>query len=147
TLLKHEQIDLIALTGDFLDKKRSIPKLVPYLRILNRLQPTYGIYAVLGNHDYVLKDKDLAHLIEVLEHHNCCVLQNENESFNINHQTINVIGIDDYSTQRSNLSAAYKHVQNGTNIVITHDPTVVLEMKDYPFEYLMAGHFHGGQIC
>ena len=35
--LKDEPIDLIALTGDFLDRKRTIPKLVPYLKILNQL--------------------------------------------------------------------------------------------------------------
>src|SRR5690625_2809344 len=29
--LKTENIDLIALTGDFLDRKRTIPKLIPYL--------------------------------------------------------------------------------------------------------------------
>lgn len=147
SILKYERIDLIALTGDFLDRKRSIPKLIPYLRVLRTLQPTYGTYAVLGNHDYVLKDKDLTYLIEVLENHHCRVLQNESESFHIDGQTINIIGIDDYSTQRSDLSAGFKHVQDGTNIVLTHDPTVVLDMKDYTFDYLMAGHFHGGQIC
>jgi uncharacterized protein len=52
-LLKNEKIDLIAMTGDFLDRKRSIPKLVPYLKALNNLTPTHGIYAVFGNHDYV----------------------------------------------------------------------------------------------
>ena len=53
--LKDEPIDLIALTGDYLDRKRTIPKLVPYLIVLNQLQAKHGIYAVLGNHDYVLR--------------------------------------------------------------------------------------------
>ena len=44
--LKDEPIDLIAITGDFLDRKRSIPKLVPYLKVLNQLQAKHGIYAV-----------------------------------------------------------------------------------------------------
>ena len=65
--LKDEPIDLIALTGDFLDRKRTIPKLVPYLKVLNQLHAKYGIYAVLGNHDYVLRDKNLQTLIETLE--------------------------------------------------------------------------------
>jgi uncharacterized protein len=30
--------------------------------------------------------------------------------------------------------------------VLTHDPNIVLHMEDYPFDYLLAGHFHGGQI-
>lgn len=32
------------------------------------------------------------------------------------------------------------------NIVLTHDPNIVLEMQNYKFDYLMAGHFHGGQF-
>jgi predicted MPP superfamily phosphohydrolase len=31
-------------------------------------------------------------------------------------------------------------------LVLTHDPNVVLEMNAYHFDYLLAGHFHGGQI-
>lgn len=42
TNLKDRPIDLIALTGDFLDRKRSIPKLVPYLEALNKLNPVMG---------------------------------------------------------------------------------------------------------
>ena len=71
--VKDEKIDLIAVTGDFLDRKRSISKLVPYLAIFNKISPT--------------------------------------------------------------------------NLVLTHDPNLVLHMKDYHFGYLLSGHFHGGQIC
>src|SRR5699024_12289268 len=35
----------------------------------------------------------------------------------------------------------------GMNIDITHDPRSVREMEDYRVDYLMAAHFHGGQIC
>lgn len=145
--LANKQVDVIALTGDFLDRKRSIPKLIPYLQVLNRIRPTYGIYAVLGNHDYVLKAHDLKRLKNILSHYNCHVLQNDSDVISAKGKTINIIGIDDYSTNRSNISQAYEQIEDGINIVLTHDPTVVLEMEDYPFDYLMAGHFHGGQIC
>ena len=39
----------------------------------------YGIYAVLGNHDYVLRNRNLQKLIDTLESYNCKVLQNEND--------------------------------------------------------------------
>src|SRR5690625_3519353 len=78
--IRKESFDLIALTGDFLDRRRSIPKLANYLKILNKYQPRYGIYAVLGNHDYVLKGKHLQNLIDVLTEHNCHVLQNEHRT-------------------------------------------------------------------
>ncbi len=145
--LKDEPIDLIALTGDFLDRKRTIPKLVPYLKILNKLNAKYGIYAVLGNHDYVLQDKNLQTLIETLEQNNCNVLQNENKIILVQGKPVNIIGVDDFSTKRSNLESSYDGVVEGINLVLTHDPNIVLHMKKYHFDYLLAGHFHGGQIC
>ena len=145
--LKDEPIDLIALTGDFLDRKRTIPKLVPYLKILNKLNTNYGIYAVLGNHDYVLRDQNLQTLIETLEQNNCTVLQNENKMILVQGKSVNIIGVDDFSTKRSNLESSYDGVVEGINLVLTHDPNIVLHMKKYHFDYLLAGHFHGGQIC
>ncbi|WP_208591022.1 metallophosphoesterase [Gracilibacillus suaedae] len=145
--LKNEAIDLIALTGDFLDRKRTIPKLIPYLKVFNKLNPKYGIYTVLGNHDYVLKGVHLQSLIDTLNEYNCQVMQNSSETIYIENQPVNIIGIDDYSTNRSDLLSSYHSIKKGTNLVLTHDPNVVLDMKKYHFDYLLAGHFHGGQIC
>lgn len=145
--LKDESIDIIALTGDFLDRKRTIPKLVPYLKILNQLNAKHGIFAVLGNHDYVLRDHNLRALIKILEHYNCKVLRNENERIIFQGEPVNIIGIDDFSTKRSNLEVSFKGIKQGTNLVLTHDPNIVLHMEQYHFDYLLAGHFHGGQIC
>ncbi|MDX8046161.1 metallophosphoesterase [Gracilibacillus sp. S3-1-1] len=145
--LSNEKIDLIALTGDFLDRKRTIPKLIPYLQVLDKLNPTYGIYAVLGNHDYVLKGKDLQTLVNTLTTYNCHVLQNNHETIYVDKHPVNIIGVDDFSTNRSDLTQSFSNLHHGTNLVLTHDPNIVLEMKQFDFDYLLAGHFHGGQIC
>lgn len=145
--LKDERPDIIALTGDFLDRKRTIPKLVPYLKMLQKMQPKHGIYAVFGNHDYVLKDTDFWKLKNLLIQFDCHVLQNTSKTIRVHGQSVNIIGVDDYSTSRSDLASSYKNIEQGVNLVLTHDPTVVLEMENYPFDYLLAGHFHGGQIC
>lgn len=145
--LKNEPIELIALTGDFLDRKWTIPKLVPYLEALNKLNSKYGIYAVLGNHDYVLQKKNLRKLEDILAKHHCTVLHNENIAIDVHGKRVNIIGIDDFSTGRSDLAASYSRVKSGATLVLTHDPNIVLHMKNYHFDYLLAGHFHGGQIC
>jgi len=143
--LKEKEIDLIALTGDYLDRERSISKLIPYLDVLHQLKPKYGIYTVFGNHDYVLKDK-IKTLQETIENTGAIVLRNENRVIDINGQKLNMIGIDDFSTKRSNIEKAYRGVTSGINLVLTHDPNIVLHMEDYHFDYLLSGHFHGGQI-
>lgn len=144
--LAGEKIDLIALTGDFLDKKRSIPKLIPYLKVFNRLNPRYGIYAVFGNHDYKLNQKDFELLKNTLEHHGCKTLQNENETIIVEDKLVHIIGIDDLHSKRSNLQTSYSGIEDGYHLVLTHDPNIVLNMKDWYYDYLLSGHFHGGQI-
>ncbi|MFD2445535.1 metallophosphoesterase [Bacillus sp. CGMCC 1.16607] len=144
--ISNQQVDLIALTGDFLDRKRSIPKLEGYLQVLEKINPKYGMYAVFGNHDYVLKGKNFESLKRTLEENGCKTMQNEHVTVKVGEDNLNIIGIDDYSTKRSNIKMAYQGLPSGYNLVLTHDPNVVLRMKNVPFDYLLSGHFHGGQI-
>jgi predicted MPP superfamily phosphohydrolase len=143
---KDERIDMIALTGDFLDRKRSIPKLIPYLEVFAKLNPKHGTYAIFGNHDYVLKGQKFVDLKQVLEDYGVKTMQNNNDSIQIDDTLINIIGIDDFSTRRSNLEQSYAGLSEGYNLVLTHDPNIVLHMGAHHFDYLMSGHFHGGQI-
>lgn len=145
-LISAESIDLIALTGDFLDRKRSIPKLSAYLEVLRKTNPTYGTYAVFGNHDYVLKEEDFETLKKMLQHYGIKTLQNEHVTIQLEEECLNIIGIDDYTTNRSYVQKAFHGVEEGMRLVLTHDPSVILEMENIPFDYLLSGHFHGGQI-
>lgn len=145
--VKTENIDLIALTGDFLDRKRTIPKLKQYLEVLELLNPTYGTYAVFGNHDYVLSKEPFGRLTRLLEEHGCKTLRNETVTIQTKQGPLNIIGIDDFSTRRSDIEESYDDVNDGYNLVLTHDPNIVMHMENYHFDYLLSGHFHGGQIC
>lgn len=144
---KKTPLDLIIITGDFMDRKRSIPKILPYLEVLKKLNPACGIFAVFGNHDYVLKGENFNKLKKTLEENGCKTLQNEHRTLAVKGKIVNIIGIDDYSTNRSDLEKSFQGLSDGFNLVITHDPNIVLEMKGFQFDYLLSGHFHGGQIC
>ncbi|MBO8171316.1 MAG: metallophosphoesterase [Bacillaceae bacterium] len=143
--LKDEKIDLIALTGDYLDKPRNIPKLEKYLDVLQKLPVRYGMYAVFGNHDYLLPDKEFQRLKQTLAAKGCKVMQNEHHHIQIGSCRLNVIGIDDFCTRRSKPEQAFEGIEDGINLILTHDPNLVLHL-DRHFDYLLSGHFHGGQI-
>nr|WP_309863805.1 metallophosphoesterase [Desmospora profundinema] len=143
--VKDEPIDLIALTGDYLDTKRMSGRFLQYMDALQSLKPRYGMYAVFGNHDYVIADY-LPTLQKEMERRGCIVLKNEHHTLDIGGQKLNIIGIDDAYTGRSDADRAYHGVTEGINLVLTHDPHIVLDM-DHHFDYLLSGHFHGGQIC
>ena len=144
--LKEKQIDLIALTGDYLDKAKNIDKFLEYLHMLHKLHAKHGIYVVFGNHDYLLKNR-IHFFRQKIEETGAIVLVNENTSIMINNEKINVIGIDDSYSNHHDISKAFKNVpEDGINLVLSHDPHIVLEMEGYRFDYLLSGHFHGGQI-
>ncbi|RKD25503.1 metallophosphoesterase [Ammoniphilus oxalaticus] len=145
--LEHEDIDLIALTGDYLDRARSIPKFLNYIDKLKEIPTQHGIYVVFGNHDYVLKAKDFFRLTEELERRGCHLLFNEHIQIEHMGKKINIIGIDDNHSGRSRVEKSFTGVCcQGLNLVLTHDPNIVLKMREYHYHYLLSGHFHGGQI-
>lgn len=146
--LKNEEFDLIALTGDFLDRPKSIPKLVSYLKVLEELNPRYGMYAVFGNHDYKLSKKYFGQLKETLKMFNVETMQNENKVIDVNGNLIQLIGIDDHHSKKHDMFRSYTGITDKAfKFVLTHDPNIVVHMKNYHFDYLISGHFHGGQIC
>lgn len=139
--------DLIAITGDLLDRHKNIPKAIAYVETVMKLTPKHGTFVVFGNHDYVLSPPKLAQLKTELERIGCRVLINEHITVNHHGQPVHIIGIDDFATRRSKLARSFKQVPDeGARLVLTHDPNIVLHMKDYPYDYLLSGHFHGGQI-
>jgi len=143
--LKEKNIDLIALTGDYLERVKNIDKFLNYIEALKKLQPKYGIYAVFGNHDYLLRKK-LFLLQDALEAAGVIILRNENRTIDLDNNKLNIIGIDDFKTKRSDPKKSYEGINDGLNIVLTHDPNIVLHMQNYHYDYLLSGHFHGGQI-
>lgn len=146
--LKDVEFDMIALTGDFLDRKRTLKKLPDYLEVFQKLNPSFGVYAVFGNHDYVLKGSNFKKLERMLNDYGCKTMRNEHTQIVVsNGQKINIIGIDDYGTGHSDLHEAYQGLKDADyNLVLTHDPNIVLDMDETHFDYLLSGHFHNGQI-
>lgn len=146
-LVKDMDVDLIALTGDQIERKKNIQPFMEYIRVLKKLDAPLGIYVIFGNHDYVMRKENQKLFRVTLEKHGCVVLQNENRSVPFAGSYINIIGIDDFSTRRSNVAKSYQGIrEDGINLVLTHDPNIVLHMKDHVYHYFLSGHFHGGQI-
>ncbi|MFD2088935.1 MULTISPECIES: metallophosphoesterase [Brevibacillus] len=141
------QVDLIAITGDLLDRQKNIPKAVSFVQTVQQLNPALGTFVVFGNHDYVLSPQKLAQLKSELERIGCRVLINQNETVYHKGQPLHIIGVDDFSTRHSHLTKSFSGVpETGARLVLTHDPNIVLHMKEYAYDYLLSGHFHGGQI-
>lgn len=141
--------DIILLLGDYLNTPTILSDVVSAEDIadsLGTLQAPYGVYAVLGNHDWV---NDGQGMWDALEENGIDVLENEATHILVDphaNRGFWVAGAADESTRRPDLKKVFTAVTNDDPLIlIMHDPGTLLQGADRA-AVSFAGHMHGGQI-
>src|SRR5262249_45001401 len=148
-----EKPDLIALTGDFIDRgPRYVEKAAkPFCH----LRAPLGVYAVLGNHDFavhnargVRRHPELHRAVaDALGAEGVRVLRNESVRHDRTGGGLIVAGIDDLWGRESNPDAALGGNCPGTpRVVLAHNPQSVELFGEHRFDLVLSGHTHGGQV-
>ena len=145
--INYYQPDIILLAGDFINYHE---KEIQFLDPLKNLTAKYGVYAVLGNHDYGYgyRNRELANKVEAkLENMNINVLRNENVLIEINKTQFYIIGLDSILAGECNLTQAIIDVKEGVpKILLCHNPDVIFINGTETFDLILSGHTHGGAI-
>lgn len=135
--------DLICLTGDFVDDRKNLPFLVPYLMELCRGKRAY---AVLGNHDYDER-ADPERLKLELRRAGVRVLMNEAVVERFRGEWVAVAGVDDPHTGRADVAAALGgEAKSHFTLLLAHSPDVLLDPAAAGAGLVLCGHTHGGQV-
>ena len=139
--------DLVAITGDLVTRRGGKRTLT---RALRRLEAPLGVYAVLGNHDVddardpFTRPTDLSDLHAV----GAVLLRDEARTLAVRGVRVQVVGVDP-QTYRAGRSrpAARVDPEADVRILLSHYPDIVRRLPAGAFHIVLAGHFHGGQIC
>lgn len=150
-LINLENPDIIFLLGDYLS---DFYHYYPFLENLKSLKSKNGIFAVLGNHDYGLirpsmknKPERAVKIIEVLKKSNIKILTDKIEVIKIKNQFFSIVGVDDYWSDNFNLKILDKTSSEFPSILLSHNPDVVLDLKNNHFtDLIISGHTHGYSI-
>ncbi len=134
--------DLICLTGDFVDEKKDLQLIVPYLMELCRGKRSY---AVLGNHDYG-EGADPEGLKRELGRVGVRLLVNEAVEERFKGARIRIAGVDDPHTGRANAAAALGAGKAAFTLLLAHSPDVLLDPASSGADLVLCGHTHGGQV-
>lgn len=141
-----EEPDLIVLPGDFIgarhDRQSRNAAPAEIAELLRPLRAKYGVYAVLGNHDHW---HDGAAVASALKKVGIKVLENETAKLEIKGCTVNLIGLPDRMTRNHTLRLDHLPPVDQPAIVLSHSPDYFEELK-LPYELMVSGHYHGGQI-
>ena len=150
--LSHKP-DLIALTGDFVHK--GYRHVEDVARELRALRAPLGVYAVLGNHDFSVRNalgwrrhKGLHQAIaDALESNGIRVLRNESVIVRQGGVPLQVAGIDDlWSGECDPLQALSGLCPNSPRLVLAHNPLTVEQLAGERCDLMLSGHTHGGQV-
>lgn len=138
--------DMVLLPGDFLCSPMPLGHYVKPREIAERLgamTAKYGVYAVLGNHEWY---KDGPGMWAALEHNNIRVLENNAVKITRDGQDIWIAGLADDTTRVPDLKAAFAKVTGpGPVVMMCHDPGTFWDIDDRAV-VTICGHTHGGQV-
>jgi uncharacterized protein len=140
--------DLIVLLGDFVSQKTGMHSelKMPSETIaanLKGFQAKYGVYAIIGNHDWWFDEKKMR---AELEGAGIKVLDNEVVPIQVGDETINLWGIEDNWKNREVPKTVFDQIPVKKNILaISHNPDSLLKAPG-EISLMLAGHTHGGQV-
>jgi len=139
--------DLVVLSGDVIDRADTLGVLDTFLGLLGAVPKV----AVLGNWEY-WSGLDLDALRDLYEtRHGVKLLINQAAEYRFGERTLRVIGLDDFTAGRPDLSLLKSAAGGGTSVIIQHSPgwfeTPAVRAISSQFSLCLSGHTHGGQIA
>lgn len=162
-LINAEKPDLVFFTGDLVNNVAT--EIIPYKSIFANIKAKYGVFSVLGNHDYGdyvawpnLEDKR-NNLNQLATHHGDMgwqLLMNEHRVIPIQGHHVAVLGVENFSAhprfpKYGSLGQASAGCPEDVSlkILLTHDPShwhheVTKNFTD--IDLTLSGHTHGFQF-
>ncbi|MGJ8671784.1 metallophosphoesterase [Rubritalea sp.] len=143
TAVNAENVDLIALTGDYVTDESEV--LYPLLDYFKQLKAQHGIFATLGNHDGWSAPRTFYK--RRFENAGIPFLINQNTKLEIGNSSLVIAGTDyvwdGYPDAQQTLKGIHK---DATVLALVHEPDYFDDMRAVRrIDLQLSGHTHGGQ--
>lgn len=154
--------DVILFTGDLVNY--STREVVGFEDVLAQLKAKYGVFAILGNHDYgnyvtwptkEAKQDNMKQLYDFFDNVGWKLLNNENVIIKKGDAEIALIGVENWGAnprfpKYGDIDKAIVGCENAdVKILMTHDPShweKVIIPGNYDIDLSLSGHTHGFQF-
>lgn len=150
-MIREAKPDIIAITGDLVDARETdIDVALNFAREAVKIAPCY--YAT-GNHES--RVQGFAELEQGLKEAGVVVLRNETAVLEKNGQTIQIIGLDDYTffdgttgieCVNNMLQTLSRIKGKDFSVLLSHRPEFIESIAMLDIDVILSGHTHGGQI-
>ena len=149
-------VDLVVVTGDLITGGYRYAHRVA--TILSHLKAKHGVICTLGNHDYSIYGKNRSaegsrradYLAKCLRARGLRVLRNQTEYVPNGNggKPLAIVGLDDEWSGHIDPAKGFAGVDASLPIIcLNHNPANVLQLMEYPWQWMLAGHTHGRQVA
>lgn len=139
--------DLIVLTGDVAD---DLDELEKALALLDRFRPRLGVYACIGNHEYL---HDIALTRPIYDESPVPLLLGTGTTLTVGRARLYLAGADDPNREgdlRAFLDESVARCAEGAEgdfkLLLCHRPEGFVPAAKHGFDLTLSGHTHGGQL-
>jgi len=135
--------DVVALTGDFVNRRRDIVRSVEYHA---QLRGRLGTLAVLGNHDYWTRPR---RIIDEMEARGIRWLGGgDRRSLKRGGRRLVFVGTDaPWNKERPNFERLIRRSTGDAVVLLSHTPDNAPAAAREGASLVLSGHNHGGQMC
>ena len=152
-MLKEAEPDMIAITGDLIDCRRTDMEVA--LQFTGAAMEIAPCYYVTGNHEARIAEYD--ELKERLTEQGVIVLEDARINLEQSGETIVLMGVndpgfptdslgDDSGTVMTRKLQALSQDDDGFTILLSHRPELFASYVDSSIDLVLSGHAHGGQF-
>jgi predicted MPP superfamily phosphohydrolase len=138
--------DLIAVPGDFVNS--ALEEAYPFAESFSRLEAPYGVYGVLGNHDYYTGEVEK--VARVVEDCGIRLFRNSRITLRRGDAALVLAGIDDIgsgSLAGRLFDLSLDGIQPGAStVMLCHRPYFFPQAAARGVDLILSGHTHGGQV-
>jgi len=142
-LIIRQNPDMVVIAGDLADGKISHIIKGNFLEPFRWIDAPYGVYMVLGNHDYF---DNVQRWQRVLKMHRIKVLQSR--SISLLNGDVKLSGLVDFSRDKG--TEDIKRLAGGNeqvySILVDHQPRRIQAAAEEKYDLYLAGHTHTGQM-
>ncbi|MBQ6430587.1 MAG: metallophosphoesterase [Oscillospiraceae bacterium] len=146
--VQQTQPDVVVIVGDFVDDDTEKEDMLAACQSLGKLETTYGVYFVFGNHDngyFNYRNFTAAELRGALENNGVTILEDESVLLNDNFY---LVGRRDRSSPGRASASDLTEGLDDTKyiIVLDHQPNDYANEAASGADLVLSGHTHGGHI-
>ena len=148
-----EQPDLIALTGDFIHK--GFRHVARAAKSIARLQAPHGVFAVLGNHDFSVRNalglRRHRHLHRAVatalaDAASACSAM-KRTVLRLGNAEVDLVGVETYGAASATWTPpTTDHDPGRPRLVLAHNPRTIEGLDGRRCDLMLSGHTHGGQV-